>query len=136
MGYRHIVQFLTICSLQLENFRSLMDTNEEPLIRNFRNVQPLHNRRLFHICPSPSKYSTLLPIPKDPYKYTFNTSSKNPRPLKSASQQSQQVFRVDTKTHSPFKPRKQHRKENEGPCISRPSSRMSGQGEEKRKSMK
>lgn len=83
----------------------MLDPNEEPLIRNYRNVQPLRSRRLFHICPSTSKYSTLLPIPKEERIFSYN--SKNTRPLQSdpkqkQEQQEQQVFRAEIRTRDPF----------------------------------
>lgn len=80
-----------------------MDTNDEPLIRNFRTVQPLEKRRLFHVSPSGSKYSTLLPVPQDQFK--FDVGAKYPKPLANESGQinTQEVYRAEIKTRSPFK---------------------------------
>lgn len=78
-----------------------MDANEEPLIRNFRRVQPLRNRNLFHINPSSSQYATLLPIPKDEFKFTL--SGNYPKPVIKESDQirdqyrPQQVYRAEVK---------------------------------------
>lgn len=85
----------------MERFRSLTDTNEKPLIRNFRNVQPLQNRTVFHVNPSTSQYATLLPVPSDTFKFTL--SGNFPKPLIKESdtvrsfqlqQQQKQVLRM------------------------------------------
>lgn len=47
---------------QVDAFRSLFNKEGKLLTRNFRDLQGFHNRSLFHVCPSASKYSTLLPI--------------------------------------------------------------------------
>lgn len=100
------LNLLNIVLFQLEQFRSLMDANEEPLIRNFRNIQPLHNRRVFHVCPSKSKYSTLLPIPQAIRRLSIGASSKSPRPLKSESQHSyQEIYRTEIYCQNPFRNR-------------------------------
>ncbi|KAF2880446.1 hypothetical protein ILUMI_25724 [Ignelater luminosus] len=80
-----------ISTEQLESFRSLLDANEEPLLRNFRNIQPLGNRRLFHINPSGSKYSTLLPISRAQQHFQQSLIAKNAKPIPS-QQATQSVY--------------------------------------------
>ncbi|XP_018569032.1 carbonic anhydrase 2-like [Anoplophora glabripennis] len=46
---------------QIDTLRFIFDENGEQLKKNFRGVQPANNRTVLHICPSTSKYSTLLP---------------------------------------------------------------------------
>lgn len=90
----------------MEQFRNLTDANEEPLIRNFRKVQHIHEccRNVFHVNPSPSQYATLLPVPSG--QFTFKLSGNFPKPLLKESDtlrnfhqqqlnEKQQVFRVD-----------------------------------------
>jgi hypothetical protein len=48
---------------QVDELRSMLDANDEPLQGNFREVQPLNGRHVFHACPSGSKYATLLALP-------------------------------------------------------------------------
>lgn len=45
----------------------MLDDDEMPILRNFRNVQPSDNVVVHHINPSPMKYATLLPIPRDEF---------------------------------------------------------------------
>jgi hypothetical protein len=47
----------------VDELRSMLDANDEPLQGNFREVQPLNGRHVFHACPSGSKYATLLALP-------------------------------------------------------------------------
>lgn len=82
-------------------FRTLLDINEEPLIRNYRQVQNLNNRPVFHVSPSTFLNSTLLSFPK----YNKNNNGKNKNntkpPQPSTSFQSQKdlfyVNKVRTK---------------------------------------
>ncbi|XP_050515806.1 carbonic anhydrase 2-like [Diabrotica virgifera virgifera] len=48
---------------QLNALRYIFDENGDPLLRNYREVQDLHNRTILHISPSTSRYATLLPLP-------------------------------------------------------------------------
>ncbi|ENN78979.1 hypothetical protein YQE_04563, partial [Dendroctonus ponderosae] len=48
---------------QMDSLRFLLDNEDELIRRNFRPVQPISKRHIFHILPSTSKYSTLLPAP-------------------------------------------------------------------------
>lgn len=50
---------------QVDALRFILDSEGKLLTRNYRNIQEFHNRTLFHVCPSASKYSTLLPIPDE-----------------------------------------------------------------------
>ncbi|XP_045483840.1 carbonic anhydrase 2-like [Harmonia axyridis] len=47
---------------QMESFRELNDSHGKPLIRNFRPVNPLSDRHVFHVNPSENKHSTLYPL--------------------------------------------------------------------------
>lgn len=72
-------------------FRTLLDINEEPLIRNYRQVQSINNRPVFHVSPSAFLNSTLLSFPK--YNTKTNKNTKPPQP--SSSFQSQKdIFYV------------------------------------------
>ncbi|XP_063909708.1 carbonic anhydrase 3-like isoform X2 [Zophobas morio] len=51
-----------ISTEQVEELRSMLDANDEPLQGNFRDVQT-EPRKVFHACPSGSKYATLLALP-------------------------------------------------------------------------
>ena len=43
-----------------------MANDEEPLLRNFRELQPSDkNTKLFHVNPSTSLFSTLLPLKRE-----------------------------------------------------------------------
>lgn len=48
---------------QMDSLRFLLDNDDELIRRNFRPVRPISLRHIFHILPSTSKYSTLLPAP-------------------------------------------------------------------------
>ncbi|XP_050308548.1 carbonic anhydrase 2-like [Anthonomus grandis grandis] len=52
-----------VSSDQIDSFRYLLDNDDEIIKRNFRPIQPIDDRHVFHILPSTSKYSTLLPAP-------------------------------------------------------------------------
>lgn len=54
-----------ISAEQVDALRFIFDFQGKLLTRNFRDVQDSHNRTLFHVCPSASKYSTLLPVPNE-----------------------------------------------------------------------
>ncbi|XP_030747175.1 putative carbonic anhydrase 3 [Sitophilus oryzae] len=47
---------------QVDSLRYLLDDNDDLIKRNFRPVQLESNRSIFHVLPSTSKYSTLLPL--------------------------------------------------------------------------
>lgn len=80
-----------------------MDINEEPLVRNFRQVQNLQNRGVFHVCPSTFLYSTLLAFPKNHVKPS-NRKNSISNPANSTSFQSQKdVCAMQEYTESPFK---------------------------------
>lgn len=44
---------------QIDQFRKLLDTNNDPLVQNFRGTQPLFNRNVFHVNPSGFRSTTL-----------------------------------------------------------------------------
>ncbi|KAL3280232.1 hypothetical protein HHI36_017728 [Cryptolaemus montrouzieri] len=48
--------------LYMEAFRELNDTNGKPLTRNFRAINPLSDRHVFHVNPSNNKHTTLYPL--------------------------------------------------------------------------
>ncbi|CAG9764272.1 unnamed protein product [Ceutorhynchus assimilis] len=63
----HILWLITRCPIgisseQSDSLRFLLDNDDELIRRNFRPVQPIHDRHVFHILPSTSTFSTLLPI--------------------------------------------------------------------------
>lgn len=47
----------------MDSFRFLLDNDDDIIRRNFRDVQPMGSRHLFHILPSSSQYATLLADP-------------------------------------------------------------------------
>lgn len=47
----------------MDSFRFLLDNDDDIIRRNFRNIQPMGGRHLFHILPSSSQYATLLADP-------------------------------------------------------------------------
>ncbi|XP_056635272.1 carbonic anhydrase 3-like [Diorhabda sublineata] len=49
---------------QIDALRYIFDENGEPLLRNYRDVQDSNNRSVFHVSPSTSLYSSLLPLPE------------------------------------------------------------------------
>ncbi|CAB3239454.1 unnamed protein product [Arctia plantaginis] len=51
---------------QMMAFRKIWDAWDEPLLRNFRPLQPRRNRHVFFISPHWSQYNSLLPIPRVP----------------------------------------------------------------------
>ncbi|XP_060524448.1 carbonic anhydrase 2-like [Cylas formicarius] len=53
-----------VSSTQVNSLRNLMDGEGKLIQRNFRATQPAMDRPVLHVCPSTSKYSTLLPVPK------------------------------------------------------------------------
>lgn len=55
-----------ISAEQVDALRFVLDNEGKMLTRNFRDQQELHNRSIFHVCPSSSKYATLLPLPDGP----------------------------------------------------------------------
>lgn len=83
-------------------FRTMLDVNEEPLLRNYRPVQQLHDRPVFHVSPSTFLNTTLLSFPK----YVANQSQlpRNKRePVPSGSLHSQQdICFMQQRTQSPF----------------------------------
>lgn len=50
---------------QVDALRFIFDTEGKMLTRNFRDTQDFHNRTLFHVCPSASKFATLLSVPNE-----------------------------------------------------------------------
>ncbi|XP_069686142.1 uncharacterized protein [Periplaneta americana] len=56
-----------INSEQLAKFRTLLDNSEEPMMGNFRDTQPLASSFVFHVSPSSSRTTTLLPISQPQY---------------------------------------------------------------------
>ncbi|KAK4881967.1 hypothetical protein RN001_005286 [Aquatica leii] len=47
---------------QMASFRLLLNSDSEPMLSNYRTLQPLGKRRLFHICPSTVQYASMLPV--------------------------------------------------------------------------
>lgn len=90
-------------------FRTLLDVNEEPLVKNYRQVQSIKNRPVFHISPSTFLNSTLLSFPKYTTKVNpaSNKTARSPRP--SSSFQSQKdVCYVRDYIRSPFENKRKY----------------------------
>ncbi|KAF5271826.1 hypothetical protein FQR65_LT05057 [Abscondita terminalis] len=49
---------------EMEGIRVMFNLKNEPMLQNFREVRPLGERSVFHVCPSGIKYSSMLPTPK------------------------------------------------------------------------
>ncbi|KAJ8919119.1 hypothetical protein NQ315_012104 [Exocentrus adspersus] len=54
---------IAVSAEQIDALRFIFDENGNQLKRNFREVQPVNNRTVLHVCPSTSKYCTLLQPP-------------------------------------------------------------------------
>lgn len=54
-----------ISAEQVDALRFILDNEGKLLTRNFRDIQDAKHRSIFHVCPSSSKYATLLSIPHD-----------------------------------------------------------------------
>nr|KAF7410686.1 hypothetical protein H0235_013293 [Vespula pensylvanica] len=50
---------------QIDKFRNLYDENTKPILGNSRPLQNRDNRHVFHVCPTRSLHSTLLPISRE-----------------------------------------------------------------------
>ncbi|KAF7286222.1 hypothetical protein GWI33_006910 [Rhynchophorus ferrugineus] len=53
---------MAVSAEQIDSLRYLMDDSDELIKRNFRTIIPRDDRRIFHVLPSKSKYSTMLPL--------------------------------------------------------------------------
>ncbi|XP_011873786.1 PREDICTED: carbonic anhydrase 13-like [Vollenhovia emeryi] len=65
---------------QIAEFRTLCDERKLPILTNRQPLQDRCNRNIFHVCPSGSRYATLLPIPRnvnDKYIRRDNADSRN-----------------------------------------------------------
>lgn len=51
---------------QMKEFRKIWDAWDEPLLRNYRPLQPRRDRHVFFISPHWCQYNSLLPIPRIP----------------------------------------------------------------------
>ncbi|CAG9823813.1 unnamed protein product [Phaedon cochleariae] len=60
-----------VSSDQIDALRFIFDEKGDPLTRNYRDVRTVSERSVFHVSPSASKYSTLLPIPAHNYNNTM-----------------------------------------------------------------
>ncbi|XP_011167779.1 carbonic anhydrase 1 [Solenopsis invicta] len=54
---------------QIAEFRTLCDERKMPILTNRQSLQDTLNRNVFHVCPSGSRYATLLPISRNDKKY-------------------------------------------------------------------
>ncbi|XP_066262380.1 putative carbonic anhydrase 3 [Euwallacea similis] len=54
---------ICVSSDQINSFRFMLDDDNEIIRRNFRTIQPINDRHVFQILPSPSNYATLITTP-------------------------------------------------------------------------
>ncbi|XP_022920688.1 carbonic anhydrase 3-like [Onthophagus taurus] len=95
---------------QTEQFRTLLNMDDQPLDCNFRIVQeiPGLKRTVFHANPSFSLYSTLLPIKKEERKQEKKKDAKKEEKQEPVQVENKpaEVFRVETRQRNPFKEEK------------------------------